>query len=276
MDAYDLRESVQSRKKYPFTDFIDKPIIIYYFVDPFCHKCWSLEPYIKKLTMEYGEYFNIRPIISHMFRDMPAKLLDYKINKKIVSNNDHLTKYYGAIGIKAAALQGNKAGRDFLRSVQEAIFLYKKKETIHNILLYAAKHTHLDRHEFENDLFSLSAIKAYESDIQFMHEMNINQYPTLLFFSQYIEDYSMKVSGLQSYESYTFVLKKMLQMKSIETPKLSIKSCLKRYKRLNTDEIAFIFDMTKKEAEKKLKQLQLMQIVKRVEIDQNYFWEYCD
>src|SRR5690625_6938118 len=50
--------------KYRFYDFVQKPIAIYVFVDPLCSECWSLEPYLKKLSIEYGRFFSIIPIIS--------------------------------------------------------------------------------------------------------------------------------------------------------------------------------------------------------------------
>lgn len=275
MDAYHIhKESMRPNTNLPYIDFIYKPIMIYYFVDPFCHHCWNLETYFKKLTMEYGTYFNMRPIIGPMYNEAPNRLLD-KHHHQIVCNYDHLNKYHGALGIKAAALQGNKSGRDFLRNVQEAIFLYNKIESLDDILMHAAEKANIDMNEFKNDLESIAAKKAYESDIQFKHEMDINQYPTILFFSQYIEDYSVKVSGFQSYETYTFVLKKMLHRETIEITKPTIEACLHKYRRVQTEEIAFIFDLTFKEAEKRLKQLQLMQKVKQVIINDNSFWEYC-
>ncbi|MBO1002969.1 DsbA family protein [Pseudogracilibacillus auburnensis] len=276
MDAYHVHsESTRSNVNHPFINFFHKPIMIYYFVDPFCQQCWELERYMKKLTMEYGAFFNVRPIISHIYNESPHRLLDKKEENHIIHNGDHLNKYYGFISIKAAALQGNKAGRDFLRSVQEAIFLYNKNESIHDILAHSVENTNLDIREFENDLLSSSAKKAYESDIQLMHEMDVNQYPTLVFFSQHNEEYSVKVSGLQTYDAYTFVLKKMLHFELTNFSKPTIEACFIQYGRLQTEEIAFIFDLSEKEAEKKLKQLQLMQKVKQVVINGILFWEYC-
>ena len=46
-----------------------KPLEIYMFVDPLCPECWALEPIMKKLHIEYGQYFRIRYILSGQLWD---------------------------------------------------------------------------------------------------------------------------------------------------------------------------------------------------------------
>ena len=36
-----------------------KPIKLLYFTDPICSSCWGIEPQLRKLKQEYGEYFDI-------------------------------------------------------------------------------------------------------------------------------------------------------------------------------------------------------------------------
>jgi len=270
MDAYYVQsESTHTSTNYPFIKFINKPVMIYYFVDPFCYDCWSLEASIKKMTMKYGALFNVRPIISHLFNEI-------RTSDRIVPN--HWDRYYVSLGIKAAALQGNKVGRDFLRNIQETIFLYDSSEDIESILFNAAKYVGVDLNEFQDDFFASSTKNAYQGDMQLTQEMEVKQYPTLVFFSQYIEDYSIKISGLQSYETYTYILKKMLQSNTDTTkqniPPLEI--FLKNYSRVKVEEVAFIFDLSINDAEKKLKELQLNQKVKKMEVNGKIVWEYID
>jgi len=106
--------------------------------------------------------------------------------------------------------------------------------------------------------------------------MDVKQFPTFVFFSQHIEDHSIKVSGLHSYETYTYVLKKMVQsnvdMSNNQLPPLEI--YLKNFTRAQTKDIAFIFDLSINEANKQLKELQIKQKVKKVEVNKVSFWEY--
>src|SRR5690625_2773187 len=157
VDAYYVQgESPKLSTYYPFIRFINKPVMIYYFVNPLCKQCWSVEVAIKKLTMKYGTFFNLRPIISHSFTH------PFQQNGKQLSQWHH---YHLSVGIKAAGLQGNKAGRDFLRNIQETIFLYESSASVIDIIHQAAKHSGLDMHEFQKDLYSDVAIKAYQGDI---------------------------------------------------------------------------------------------------------------
>lgn len=266
-------KSTESNSNYRPIDHVNKPIIIYYFINPFCDICWHIEPIIKKITMEYGAFCSIRPVISHSFLGPHSSHSESNLPIYYFNTSD---KYSISIAIKAAALQGNKAGRDYLRNIQEQLFLYKRKDSIADMIQQAAEKTNIDVHEFNNDLFSASAKKAYESDRQLSHEMDVKQIPTFLFLSQHIEDYSMKVSGVHSYETYTFILEKMLEMEIMEKSTPSFEDFLKLYKRFKTEEIAFVFDMSIREAENNLKKLQLMQKVKKIQDTHNHFWELTE
>ncbi len=263
-------KSTQTSSNYTPIDYINKPVIIYYFINPFCDTYWDIEPILKKLTMEYGAFCSIRPVISHLF--LGPKNNKFEDEQSIHSLNTS-DKYSISIAIKAAALQGNKAGSDYLRNIQGSLFLYQNEAPIETIIHHAAKQTNIDVHEFNNDLFSTSAKKAYESDRQLTHEMEVKQFPTFVFLSQHIEDYSIKVAGIHSYETYTFILEKVLEMEVVERSTPSCEDFLKLFKRFTTEDLAFVLDMTVKEAEKSLKKLQLMQKVNKVQHINYSFWE---
>lgn len=264
-------KSTQTSSKYTPIDYINKPIIIYYFINPFCETYWSIEPILKKITMEYGAFCSIRPVINHSFLGLQDKVG----NKQSTNVLNTAEKHSISIAIKAAALQGNKAGSDYLRNIQECLFLYQKTDPVDTIIQHAAEQSTVDVHEFENDLFSTSAKKAYESDRQLAHEMEVIQFPTFVFLSQHIEDYSIKVSGIHSYETYTFILEKILEMEVVEKSTPSFEDFLKLYRRFKTEDLAFVLNISFKEAEKKLKELQLMQKVKKIQYTEYSFWEVC-
>lgn len=249
---------------------INKPIIIYYFVHPFSTTYWQMEPIIKKLTMEYGAFCSIRPVIC------PSSLNIQEVCKQVEQEHSLFTladQQTISLAIKAAALQGNKTGRDYLRNLQDYLFLYETNTDIPTLIHQVCNYTNIDVHEFERDLQSISAKKAFESDIQIAQEIGIEQFPTLVFLGQHIEDYSMKIAGIHSYETYTFILEEMLNKKITEKSKPSLEDFFKLYNRFKTDEVAFIFDISIKEAEKSLKQLQLMQQIKKINKGSRIFWE---
>ena len=273
MNAYLINnKTTETSSNYTPIDYINKPIIIYYFINPFCHTCWNIEPILKKITMEYGAFCSIRPVIIHSPLIPQSNRFE---NNHTIHSLSSSEEYSIAIAIKAAALQGNKTGRDYLRNVQESLFLYNKS-SVKTIIRQASEHTNIDVHEFENDLFSVSAKKAFQSDLELAQEMEVKQFPTFVFLSQHIEDYSMKVSGAHSYETYTFIIGKMLESEVMKKTSPSFDDFFKLYKRFHTEEIAFVFDIPIKEAENNLKKLQLRQKVKKIEQGQNSFWEVCN
>src|SRR5699024_12271540 len=127
-------------------------------------------------------YFSIKTVFCNSSSKTKIKL----INDLFTSNG----KYTILLAMKAAALQGNKTCRDYLRHIQDYLFLYNDNTDVDAIIHKACNNTNIDTHEFERDLYSVSAKKAYESDQKLVEEMEVQHFPALVFLSQHIEDYS--------------------------------------------------------------------------------------
>src|SRR5699024_2053401 len=82
--------------------------------------------------------------------------------------------WIASLAIKAAELQGKKAGRLFLRKVQENLFLMKQNISDEDVLWKCAKEANLDLDEFNNDLYSPSAKKAFQGDMKLTQEMEVD------------------------------------------------------------------------------------------------------
>src|SRR5699024_12022003 len=87
-----------------------------------------------------------------------------------------------SLAIKAGELQGKKAGRLFLRIIQEYIFLKKDNVSDEQVLMQCAKDVHLGIQEFKNDLYSSSAKRALQCDFKLTREMDVDYIPTIVFF----------------------------------------------------------------------------------------------
>lgn len=248
-------------------DFLSKPIVIYNFINLTCSTCWSLEPYLKKLLLEYGMFFTVRPVIAqntlHLIKHHSSNNNKSRINE---------TKLNPLISVKAAGLQGNRAGSIFLRRVQEAFFVENKDIFNHDVLIECAEQAKLDIAEFKSDLNSLSSHKAFQCDKKIASEMDVNQLPTLVFFSQIIEEHTVKISGVQTYDTYVYILKKMLKKDPAPAEIPPLEQLLKHYNVVDINEIAIIYDLTVEEATLKLKELQLMQKVEQVNHNGQIFW----
>lgn len=287
---FDLNSRAK-RVQCSYFDLLKKPIEIYLFIDPICPKSWALNPYIKKLQLEYGRFFTIRPILyskllkaDQQMIDNPDKLqqLANKINRQrskcfdrhpLIKNS---IKYPVDIlfAIKAAELQGIKAGRRYLHKVQENLFLGHADISIDEGLIQIASETNLDVEEFKRDLHSNSAKKALRCDLKLSREMEIDQTPSIVFFSESEEDEGLKISGSCGYDIYVRVLTTLLQKDIKPFDKPDLEDFISYYRFISSDEIAIIYDWPLKKAEREMKKLQLKQIVSQVRVDNDFYWHY--
>ena len=276
-----------------FFDLLHKPIEIYVFVDPLCPECWSLEPYLKKLTIEYGRFFTIRPILSGQLTtlnkdkfDKPKKLKE--IWEKTASRtgmscdgdlwveNPITLPWLASIAIKAAELQGKKAGRKYLRKVQEYVFLEKKDISRENVLIQCAKEVKLDLDEFTSDLYSKTAKKALQDDLKLTKEMEVEYIPAMVFFNESEEEEGLKLSGLYPYDIYVKVLKQILRKDPHPAQKPELEDFLAYYDFVGTREISVVYDWSEEKAIKEMKKLQLKHIVEKIPVKYGSFWKYVN
>lgn len=268
-----------------------KPIEIYIFIDPLCPECWALEPVIKKLQIEYGRYFTVRHILSGNLAMINLTTRQKQANiaelwEKTASRtgmscdgtlwleNPISSPHIVSIAIKAAELQGQKAGLRFLRRIREMLFLDKQNISELNVLKQCAHISGLDVGEFEADILSESAAKAFQCDLKITSEMEVQEIPSLVFFNENIEDEGIKISGVYSYDIYEQILTEMLPFKPEKTPPPPIYEFLKFFGLVATKEIAVVYNMTVNEVEKEMKKLLLKQVVERIPAKYGVFWKF--
>lgn len=262
-----------------------KPIEIFFFVDPLCSECWSLTTFIKKLTMEYGRFFTIQPILSCYLSTLNKPLKQNHSTKKDNrrSDSNFHTLSMGEIcpsialqAIKAAELQGRKAGRTFFEKLQQSFFFKGQNIANKDVLMTCAKEAKLDTEIFEEDLYSSSANKSIQCDLKLAREMEIDYFPTVVFFNQTAEDQGIKVSGFYPYNIYELILKKVLQTNPIPSEKLPLEIFLAQNHLTEIREISLIYDWTLEKTEKELKKLQIQQKAEPICTKDKIIWKYVN
>ncbi|KUP08995.1 dithiol-disulfide isomerase [Bacillus coahuilensis m2-6] len=282
MNQTELQQNICSSEK--------KPLEIYLFVDPLCSDCWTIEPIIKKLQIEYGRFFKIRYVLAGRLSSLNngGKRYTESVEKTLSragivcedpnegeSSTIH-SPYLASIAIKAAELQGKKAGLKFFRAIQEHLFL--QKEDISNIetLIDCAAKVNIDVEEFKQDLLSHQAAKAFQCDLKITNEMDVSESPTVVFFNEKIEDEGIKISGVYDYEVYTHIMQEMYEGELIRKDPPTLLDFLKFFRFVGTNEVATVYDLTISQAEKQLKEFQLQRKVERIGIKGHDFWKYLD
>lgn len=267
-----------------------KPLEIYVFVDPLCPNSWAMEPVLRKLYIEYSQYFRLKQVLTADLNSLNTKKSN---NESLAQKWDEAAARSGmscdgtlwledsisapflaSIAIKAAELQGRRAGSRFLRQIQEALFIDRQNISDIQVLTHCAKESGLDAEEFLNDIHSSSAAKAFQCDLKISAEMDVDETPTLVFFNENIEEEGIKITGLYSYEIYVQILEEMLE--ELPEPKSPppLEEFLKQFRFTATKEITEVYNLTESEVEKEMKKLILQRKVRKVPVKFGSIWEY--
>ncbi|MFC7371810.1 ClpXP adapter SpxH family protein [Fictibacillus iocasae] len=276
-----------------------KPLEIYSVIDPLCADCWSLEPVLKKLQTEYGQYFTLRHFISGTLNsynglstasrkgakqaekmaerwERAASLSGMSCDGDLWFENPISAPYRASLAIKAAELQGKSAGTRFLRKLREMLFLNKQNIGEDHVLEEIATSVGLDLTEFLRDLHSEAAVKALQCDLKFSNEMAVSQMPTLIIFNDRADEEGIKVSGCYSYEVYVEVLKEMLGKKPDASSPPPLSEFMKIHQFVAAKEVSLVYNWSLEEAERQLKKLLLQQTVERIPVKHGTFWRYMN
>lgn len=301
MESFQSNASCDGQKGFCGADASDsyeqmnKPIEMYLFIDPLSYNCWSFEPIIKKLVMEYGHYFIVRYVIggrleswnaykksittkSHHAHSLPP--FSAKISRSGIQCDEKLyhspkiePPYLAFIAIKAAELQGKRAGFKYLQKLREHLFLNEVPLTT-ELIYQCAEEAQLDFEEFKKDIYSKGAHKAFQCDVRFNFEMEVEEYPTIVLFNGNVEEEGIKIPGQYAYEVYTQVMEEMIGQKINKQSLKNLASFVKQFQLVSTKEISKVYNLSPQEVECKMKKMQLQRIVERIESSHGIFWRY--
>ncbi|SFE07732.1 Predicted dithiol-disulfide isomerase, DsbA family [Bacillus sp. OV194] len=296
MTPFEAEYPYEAKHKGNFTaSSCHKPLELYSVIDPLCPECWALEPILKKLQVEYGQYFTLRHIIGgkldslNSFRrrkghqsaeriadrwEKTANMTGMSCDGDLWFEDPILAPYLVFLAIKAAELQGKQSGNKFLRKLREHLFLQKQNISKEEVLFEIAKNVGLDAYEFIKDMHSQSAIKALQCDWKFTNEMEIDQIPTLIIFNDKAEEDGIKIAGSYQYSIYVEIIGEMLGFHPEPKSPPPLEEFMKIYRFVATKELSVVYNLAANEIEKAMKKLVLQQVVERVPVKYGTFWRY--
>ncbi|WP_413365017.1 DsbA family protein [Lysinibacillus sp. 3P01SB] len=248
-----------------------KPVELYIFIDPLCPKAFAMKSILRKLQLQYEHYFTWRYVLSTELSALNS------LTKRLKGcyNGDELDITHPvlpSIAIKAAELQGKRAGSRYLTKLQQYAVLKTKNVNSHATLLEIAEEVGLDMNEFAIDFGSKEAARAFQCDLYITREMDVDEVPSIVFFNECIEEEGLKVSGSYHYEVYEHILEEMIGEELVPQPIPSIEDVFKRYELLTTAEIAEIFSIDYTVAERELKKRMLQQKIERITNEDITVW----
>ncbi|WP_425352506.1 ClpXP adapter SpxH family protein [Alkalicoccus urumqiensis] len=271
-------------------------IEMYVFLDPLCPECWAMEPMMKKLRMEYGDFLRFHVVLTHdlesynspcgsHFRSL-MKEMAQSYNETgcrtgmpcdgdvwYENDLDRTTPYTAVMAVKAAELQGRAVGSRYLRRLREALFMYKENIADDHVLINCAIRTEgMDVDEFVKDLHSPSTEKALSGDQCTAREMDITSTPTFVFFGMDTDEPGLKVEGLYPYHVYESILEDLHPEELNKRKPIPLLDFVQSYSIVATKEIAVVYDMSLEEAGREMRKLKLQQKVEEVPAKHGSFW----
>jgi putative protein-disulfide isomerase len=276
----------------PLADSIPIPsqkISILYFTDPICSSCWGIEPHLRKLKLEYGDFFNVEYKMGGLLESWTAyKGRDVKKPEDVAHHWDQASHYYEmpidgdvwlddplhsssppSIAFKAAQMQDPKKALLFYRKIKEMVFLKKLNTTKTEHLQAAASQSGLDPQQLVKHMQG-PAVAAFEEDVRLARSYSIKGFPSLLFSDSKQDQYLLY--GFKPYEEFEQAILKWnpnAVKKHINTNYLNLFS---HYPTLTTKEYAVLTHKNKAEAETFLNQLFELDRLDRYKSKNGYLW----
>ena len=248
---------------------LTRPIEVYMFIDPTCSECWGLQPIVRKLQIAYEKYFTLRVILR---TSLPTMNLPSIGNDSFYETSENSHPSFPSIAIKAAEFQGKRAGQRFISKLFEYSYLKSRNINSFSVLVEIAELLHIDVNEFVRDFSSKNVHRSLQIDLFMAKEMEVEQAPTFVFFNSNIEDEGLKVSGIYDYDVYVQILEELIGQTVIPDCPPPLEYLFNRFDTLTTKEIAAIYDITEKSAERELKKRLLQQYVERVAFNDITLW----
>ncbi len=267
----------------------DQKISILYFTDPICSSCWGIEPHLKRLKLEYGDFFKLEYKMGGLLPNWESyKGKDVRSPKEVAKHWDDASRYYEmpidgdvwledplhssfppAIAFKAAQLQDPKKALNFYRRIKEMVFLEKKNTTKPEHLKAAALQCGLDPDQLILDMQD-SGKEAFDDDVKLARSLGIKGFPSILFTDAKQNQYLLY--GFRPYEEFEQAVQKWnpdAVKKPINTNYLYL---FQQFGTLTTKEYAVLTHKNKAEAETFLNQLCELDRLVRYRSKNGYLW----
>lgn len=265
-----------------------KPIKIIYYTDPICSSCWGIEPQLRKLKLEYGNFIEIEYRMGGLLPDWSYNSGGISKPSDVAHHWDEVSAYYdmpidgdvwltdplsssypASIAFKAAQIQNNQKALLFLREIREMVFLKKINIAKLENLETAAKNCGLDILKFKED-YQNEAIKLFNDDLKLGRELGVRGFPTM-FFTDATGKKEM-IYGFQPYSIFENTLHKLYSSATKLDYDKSWAFLFSKFKTLTLKEFAVLSENSREESEKKLEELTLNGLLKKWNTKNGAIW----
>ncbi len=267
-----------------------KLIQVLYFTDPICSTCWIIQPLLRKLKLEYGNYLNIEYRMGGLLPSWDEYNKGGLINTPSdaakhwedvcacheipldgdVWIEDPLTSSFPpSIAFKAAQMQDTDLAILFLRRIKEMVFLEKKNIIQWKFLERAAFEVGLDSARLLRD-FEGRAQELFKADLRLAEQLKVTSFPTLFFSDN--SGYQIPLKGFQPYETFEDIIHKLIPFAKKEIINADPESLFAEFPTMTNKEFAFLSSISKENAMEKLSYLYDKDLIDKYESKNGVIW----
>lgn len=267
----------------------EKPIKVVYYTDPICSSCWGIEPQLRKLKLEYGNYIEIEYRMGGLLPDWSYNSGGIGKPSDVAQHWDDVSIYYDmpidgdvwledplhssyppSIAFKAAQIQDNKKAILFLREIREMVFLQKKNITKWEHLEFAAKKVELDIEQFKSN-YDSKAKELFNEDLKLGKELGVRGFPTMFFVDT--TGKSECVYGSKPYSSYENAILKLYPTANKNDYDKNWKFIFSKYHSLTAKEFSELTGTPRSQCEKILDDLTGTGTLNKLTIKNGAIWK---
>ncbi len=242
----------------------EKPLHIVYFSDPICSYCWNLDGYLRKLELEYGDYFTLEERMGGLMPEFgvesyegevtdPSKMahmwnkvsedLRVPVNGNVWLKNPLKSSFPASIAFKAAEMQSKEKGMKLLRRLREALFVEAKDISNWAVIETEAKAVGLDLEKFKTAFNDGSAKAEFDKDLKLTREAGVDLFPTLFVINK--RDMHSELSAPTMYIQLEEAIKKLNEGAKLKTyDKENVLALVEKFGSTNLKEMSILTGKT--------------------------------
>ncbi|UBM59497.1 DsbA family protein [Marinilongibacter aquaticus] len=248
-----------------------KPIRLIYFTDPICSSCWGIEPQLRKLKLEYGQYLEIEYRMGGLLPDWSYNSGGISKPSDVAGHWDEVSLHYDmpidgdvwledplhssfppSIAFKAAQMQDKSKALLFLRAMRELVFLHKKNIAKWENLEIAAQNVGLNAEQLKLD-YQNKAKSLFEADLDLAKQYGVRGFPTLFFVNE--TGQKETVYGTRPYSLYETAILKLHPKSKKRAYDKNWETLFSTYNTLTLREFSELSERPRAESEKQLNAL---------------------
>ena len=242
-----------------------KKITLYYVTDPICSHCWALEPVLRKLEEQFGQYFELHTVMGGLleswdgFADVangigsPSDVAGHwrevgeysrmPIDGTLWLDNPVQSSFTPSRVFKMVQQKDEQLARTFLRRAREAVFAFNQNIGDEQVLINIVNQIGLDGEQVVRESGLSDGHELLNQDFTLARSLGVRGFPTVIMVNE--EKKGIKIVGSRPLEYYIKGLEQILEgtesVKAQTPPSLSY--LLEKDRLLFAKEIEVLYDL---------------------------------